>query len=96
MKKNSLYLQTLYENVRSLGLVTSQYDFGHLCGRKDSWFSSAKSSGRPMPIAAMITLAVNIEQLPADRIPRSKRKKVKELTKTLWLMVESKAISTAE
>ena len=91
MKKNSYYLQTIYENARSLGLVESQYAFGRLCGRKDSWYSSAKSSDRPMSIAAMITLAVNIERLPADRIPRSKRKQVKELTKTLWLLVESKA-----
>jgi len=89
--KNSYFLQTIYENTRSLGLVTSQYGFGRLCGRKDSWFSSCKSTDRPMTIAAMITLAMNIERLPADRIPKSKRKQVKELTKTLWLLVESKA-----
>jgi hypothetical protein len=91
MKKNSYYLQTIYENTRTLGLVESQYAFGRLCGRKESWYSSAKSSDRPMSIAAMITLAMNIERLPADRIPRSKRKQVKELTKTLWLLVESRA-----
>lgn len=90
--KKSYCLQTIYENTRSLGLVDSQYAFGRLCGRKDSWYSSAKCSDRPMSIAAMITLAMNIERLPADRIPRSKRKQVKELTKTLWLLVESKAI----
>lgn len=88
---NSHYLQTIYENVRACGLVTSQYGFGRLCGRKDSWYSSAKSSNRPMTLAAMITLAMNIERLPIERIPRSKRKQVKELTKTLWLLVESKA-----
>ncbi len=93
---NSHYLQTLYENVRSCGLVTSQYDFGHLCGRKDSLFSSAKSANRPITIAAMITLAMNIERLPAERIPRSKRRQVKELTKTLWLLVESKATMPVE
>lgn len=94
--KNSLYLQSLYENVRSLGLVQSQYAFARLCGRKDSWYSSAKSSDRPMSIAAMITLAMNLERLPSDRIPRSKRKQVKELTKTLWLLVESKATTPME
>ena len=94
--KNSHYLQTIYENTRSLGLVTSQYGFGRLCGRKDSWFSSAKSSDRPMTISAMITLAMNIERLPADQIPRSKRKQVKELTQTLWLLVESKTTYPTE
>ena len=93
---NSHYLQTIYENTRSLGLVTSQYGFGRLCGRKDSWYSSAKSSDRPMTIAAMITLAMNIERLPAEQIPRSKRKQVKELTKTLWLLVESKTTMPIE
>lgn len=88
---NNQYLQTIYENTRSLGLVSSQYDFGRLCGRKDSWFSSCKSTGRPMTIAAMITLAVNLERMPIDRIPRSKRRQVRELTNTLWLLVESKA-----
>jgi hypothetical protein len=92
---NSHYLQTIYENTRSLGLVTSQYDFGRLCGRKESWFSSCKSSGRPMTVAAMITLAMNLERLPADCIPRSKRRQVRELTDTLWLLVESKTTTAS-
>jgi hypothetical protein len=94
--KKSYDLQVIYESARSLGLVESQYAFGRLCGRKNSWFSSAKSSDRPMSIAAMITLAMNIERLSAERIPRSKRKQVNELAKTLWLLIESKATTPAE
>ena len=48
-----------------------------------------------MTVAAMITLAMNLERLPADRIPRSKRRQVRELTDTLWLLVESKTTTAA-
>jgi hypothetical protein len=37
-----------------------------------------------------------LEHLPAERIAGSKRGKSKQLIKTLWLMIESKAMTRIE
>lgn len=94
--QNSTRFQTLYDTTRSLGIVKTQDEFSRLCGRKGSWFSSSKSVDRDVSIAALITLATALERLPAERIPRSKRNSNREFIKTLWLMIESKAITPVD
>lgn len=86
-RKNRAYLQTVYESVRVIGIVQSQYAFGHLCGGINSWFSATKSRNRPMSLVAMTNLAMNLDRFsPA-------RSRIKELVRTLWLQVKSRAIS---
>lgn len=91
--KNSDRFQTIYDTTRALGLVNTQHEFSRLCGRKDSWFSASKSVNRNLSFSALITLTKALERMPADHIPRMKRKKLKQLTRTLWLMIEAKAMT---
>ena len=86
---NREFLQTIYESVRSIGLVQSQYEFGELCGRKQSWFSCAKSSDRQMSVGALVSLAVRLDQLPIERVPRKLRPMRKELVNSIWNKIEA-------
>ena len=85
---NKQFLQSIYDTVYSLGLVQSQYEFGHLCGRQDSWFSSAKSVNRQMSLGALVSLAVNLQNLPPDKLPSKARTHVRALVKSIWSFVE--------
>ena len=91
--KNSDRFQTIYDSTRALGLVNTQHEFSRLCGRKDSWFSASKCVDRELSLAALITLTKALERLSTDHVPRSKRGQLKQLTRTLWLMIESKAMT---
>ena len=86
---NKQFLQSIYDTVHSLGVVHSQYEFGHLCGRRDSWFSSAKSVDRQMTLGAMVSLAVSLQNLPPGRVSRNARPHVKKLVSEIWKMVEA-------
>ena len=90
---NKDFLQTLYDGTRHLGLVKSQYEFGHICGRNNSWFSCAKSVDRPMPLDALVILAVSLEQLIPVRLPKSHQPEAKKLVKNLWDIVRVMATS---
>jgi hypothetical protein len=70
-------------------------EFGHLCGRQNSWFSSAKSVGRSMSIGSMISLVTNLERIPSTDIPRAMRPHVKSFIAMLWQMIENKAAGPA-
>lgn len=94
--KNSDRFQTIFDSTRSLGIIKTQNEFSRLCGRKDSWFSASKSVERDLSIGALITLATALQRLPTNCIPRSKRTKSKQLIRTLWLMIESKAMTPVE
>jgi len=86
---NREFLQSIYETVRTMGLVQSQYEFGELCGRKQSWFSCAKSTDRQMSLGALVSLAVRLDQLPIERVPRKLRPMRKELVNSIWTMIET-------
>ena len=91
--KNSDRFQTIYDATRALGLVNTQQQFSRLCGRKASWFSASKSVDRDLSLAALVTLTKALERLPPDQFPKIKRQKLKQLTRTLWLMIEAKAMT---
>ena len=55
-------IKTLYTNLRNIGVVTSQYEFSRLCGRKKTWFSSIKSRNRTLSVAALYILARNLQR----------------------------------
>ncbi len=94
--KNSDRFQTIYETTKGLGIVSTQHEFSRLCGRRDSWFSASKCVDRELSLAALITLTKALERLPANEVPRNKRTKLKQLTRTLWLMIEAKAMTPVE
>ncbi len=60
--------QTIYDSTRALGLVNSQHEFGRLCGRKASWFSSSNSVDCELSLAALITVAKALERLPTNQV----------------------------
>ena len=86
---NKQFLQSMYDTVKALGIISSQYEFGHLCGREQSWFSSAKSVDRQMTVGAMVSLAVSLQNLPPARVSRSVRPHMKKLIAEIWKMVEA-------
>ena len=86
---NKQFLQSIYDTVKSLGIVQSQYEFGYLCGRDQSWFSCAKSVDRQMSIGAMVALAVSLQNLPPERVSRGARPHVKKLVAEIWKMIEA-------
>ena len=88
---NKDFLQTLYDGTRHLGLVKSQYEFGYICGKKESWLSCAKSVDRAMPLDALVILAVSLEQLIPMRLPKSRQSEAKKLVKNLWDIVRAAA-----
>ena len=94
--KNSDRFQTIFDSTRSLGIIKTQNEFNRLCGRKDSYFSASKAVDRDLSIGALITLATALEHMPAERIARSKRSKSKQLIRTLWLMIEAKAMTPVD
>lgn len=48
---------------------------------------------RELSLTALVTLAEALERLPADKVPRAKRAKFKQLTRALWLMIEVKSMT---
>ena len=94
--KNSDRFQTIYESTKGLRIVHTQHVFSRLCGRRDSWFSASKSVDRELSLAAVITLTKALERMSADQVPRAKRTKLKQLTRTLWLMIEAKAMTPVD
>ena len=88
---NKEYYQTLYDCVRNIGIVSSQYEFGRLCGRKQSWLSASKCTERPITLGALTTLAYNLERASKSDLPRCKRKQTKVLIDTVWKLVEARA-----
>jgi hypothetical protein len=89
--QNKDFLQTLYDGTRHLGLVKSQYEFGYLCGRKESWLSCAKSVDRSMPLDALVILAVSLEGLIPDRLPKSRQPEAMKLVRNLWDIIRAAA-----
>jgi hypothetical protein len=89
--QNKHFLQTLYDGTRHLGLVKSQYEFGYICGKKESWLSCAKSVDRAMPLDAMVILAVSLENLIPARLPKSRQSEAKKLVRGLWDIIRAKA-----
>ena len=88
---NREFLQSLYDTVKSFGMVGSQYEFGDLCGREQSWFSCAKSVNRAMPMETLVTLAFKLERFPPELLPKGTKPLVKKFTASLWEMIEAQA-----
>ena len=59
---NDDFLDTIFSDVKALGLVSNQYDFSVLCGRTPAWFSAIKARRLPMTTDAVLTLSHNIRQ----------------------------------
>jgi hypothetical protein len=58
----NIFLETIYTELKSLGLVGNQYDFSVMCGRTPSWFSTLKARSLPITSDAALILSHNIRR----------------------------------
>jgi len=59
--KNKELLNTLYNDVKALGLASDQFEFSIMCGRSPAWFSTIKARNLPLTTDAALTLSFNIK-----------------------------------
>ena len=93
---NTLFLETLFQSCKQLGLVKTQYDFSKLCGRRTTWFSASKSRNLPISSHAAVTLSIRLRRYAEERAPRSQRTTIKQLSETLARYVEVRALVDAD
>ena len=67
MKQNHS-LNSIYDEVKALGLIANQYDFSTMCGRTPAWFSAIKSRRLPITADAYLALSFNIKNKAEDII----------------------------
>ena len=87
---NKQNIQTLYDQVCQLGVVRTQYEFGVLCGRTRSWLSCCKASDREASVAALVTLAWNLDRMRRTSIERSKRADAKNVITGIWQHIQQR------
>ena len=90
-KQNTPFLQSLYENCRSLGIVNNQYEFSELCGRRSTWFSASKSRDLPISTQAAVTLAIRLKNIGETEMPRRLRSHAKKLSEMLFAIIGKRA-----
>ena len=69
------FLIFIYNQVKELGLVTSQCEFSIMCGRTPTWFSTIKSRKLLMTTDALLTLNFNVKakiHLESDAVKKSR------------------------
>lgn len=81
--KNEDYLNSIYDEVKSLGFVTNQYDFSVMCGRTPAWFSTIKARGLPMTADACLTLSFNLSRKAIEAADRKTKKRALSLSQAL-------------
>lgn len=81
--KNDEYLNSIYDEVKSLGFVSNQYDFSVMCGRTPAWFSAIKARHLPMTVDAYLTLSMNINRKANELSDRKIRKRALSLSQAL-------------
>jgi len=94
--ENKQKLQTLFDQVRDLGVVRTQYEFGILCGRDKSWLSSSKSYNRDASLGVLLTLAWKLDRLQKTSIEDTRRADAKNLVAALWSRIEERANTQKE
>ena len=91
-KQNTPFLQTLYENCRSLGLVRNQYEFSELCGRKSTWFSASKSRDLPLSKSAAIQLSIKLRHKADTELPRRLQPSARKLSDLLMNLIKKSTL----
>ena len=66
--RNDEFLEQLYREVKSLGLVADQWAFSNMCGRTGTWFSCIKQRNLPMTSDAFLTLSHNLRTRAHDMV----------------------------
>jgi hypothetical protein len=93
-KKNTPFLQSLYDSCRSLGLVQNQHQFSELCGRRTTWFSASKSRDLPISNSAALTLSIRLRQKAETELPRRLQPAARKMSGMLMDLVVEKSRET--
>ncbi len=83
-------LEQLYACCKDIGLVSNQYEFSELCGRKTTWFSASKARNLRLSTDAALNLSMRLRDCDAAMTCRQ-RKAAKQLSRTLMDMVTERA-----
>lgn len=83
-------LEHLYTCCKDIGLVSTQYEFSELCGRKTTWFSASKARNLRLSTEAALNLSMRLRECAAALAYRQ-RKAAKQLSRTLMEMVTERA-----
>ena len=93
MKTNTLFLQSLYDNCKSLGLVDNQYEFSELCGRRTTWFSASKSRDLPISRTAALSLSIKLKERANTELPRRLQPSARQMSGMLMDMVVKQTLA---
>ena len=88
---NAILLTKLFYHCKALGLVSSQYEFSRLCGRKPSWFSSSRCRNVAISTDAAVTLSVKLEKSARDDLNSDLKPQATYLSNLLMAVVRERA-----
>lgn len=87
MKRDSS-LNSLYEDVKGLGLASNQYEFSILCGRTPAWFSMIKARKLSMTSDALLTLSYKLQLKADETVDECLKQRIKQLSDDLVLWAQ--------
>jgi hypothetical protein len=61
-------LETLYQEIKDLGVVTSQREFSGLWGKKESWCSTSMTRRRQPGLDALVRFHVTLNDLERETL----------------------------
>jgi hypothetical protein len=89
--KTPTLITKLFGQCKSLGIVKSQYEFSHLCGRQQSWYSASKCRNVQISTDAAVTLSVMIEKRAREELPEDIHPYALNLSRLLMETIKEKA-----
>ena len=90
-KQHTPFLQSIYQACRDMGLVSNQYEFSTLCGRRTTWFSASKAKDQQISTHAAYMLATRLRALAKTDLPRRLRPHANSLSALLFAMINDRA-----
>ena len=90
-KRHAPFLQNIYQTCRDMGLISNQYEFSTLCGRKTTWFSAAKARDQQISTHAAFLLATRLKELAKSDLPRKMRPHANALSALLFAVINDRA-----
>jgi len=80
-------IQSVYDELKELNILTNQTDFSLLCGRTPMWFSCIKARKQPISSDAVLTLAYKLRRIAKSSLS--------EVTHDRLLVISDNLIETA-
>ena len=89
-KQHSPFLENIYQTCRDMGLISNQYEFSTLCGRKTTWFSAAKARDQQISTHAAYVLANRLKELARTDLPKKLRPHANALSALLFAVINER------